>query len=175
VTKETKVQKTERKPFDGIWALPAFPLVLVTVDRNIMTAAAFSFYSFRPPCVMVGVLPENLISKRGEYGINLPSTEQLEAVRTCGSVSGRDADKFARAGLTPQKASVIDSYLIAECPVSLECRVVHRIEHEGSHVWFIGEIQAAHVHEDYTRDQALLFWLAEYRRLGEVLYKVERE
>ena len=48
--------KIEKKPFYGILALPAFPVVLVTVNRNIMTASAFSFYSFKPPCVMVGIM-----------------------------------------------------------------------------------------------------------------------
>lgn len=60
----------------GIWALPSFPVVLVTVARNIMTAAAFHFYSFDPPSVMVGIMPDKytyeLISSQGEFGINIP-------------------------------------------------------------------------------------------------------
>ena len=172
------MSKLEKEPLEGMWALPGFPLVLVTVERNIMTAAAFSFYSFDPPCVMVGVIPRNLtfelISEKGEYGINLLTPELLEAARICGSVSGRAEDKFVKAGLTPQPAKVIDSYLIAECPVSLECRVVHRVQFGGSHAWFVGEIVAAHIAEDYSREQALLFWPREYRRVGEVLLNIER-
>ena len=38
--------------FDGIIALPSFPVVFVTVKSNIMVAAAFHFYSFKPPSVM---------------------------------------------------------------------------------------------------------------------------
>ncbi|MGD8466838.1 MAG: flavin reductase, partial [Anaerolineae bacterium] len=57
----------------GIWALPPFPLVLVTVARNIMTAGAFHFYSFEPPSVMVGVIPRQytyeLIEHHNEFGI----------------------------------------------------------------------------------------------------------
>lgn len=52
--------KIKKDPFQGIYALPSFPVVLVTVRRNIMTAAAFHFYSFKPPCIMVGIRPENL-------------------------------------------------------------------------------------------------------------------
>ena len=168
--------KTGRDPFEGIRALPAFPLVLVTVGRNIMTAAAFSFYSFKPPCVMVGILPENLtfelISEKGEFGINIPTTDQIDVARTCGSVSGRTEDKFAKAGLTLQAGQAIDSALIAECPVSLECRVVHKVEFGGSHRWFVGEILAVQIEEGYTRDQALMFWPSEYRSVGQVVYKV---
>jgi flavin reductase (DIM6/NTAB) family NADH-FMN oxidoreductase RutF len=171
--------KTERDLSAAIEALPAFPVVLVTVDRNIMTAAAFGFYSFKPPCVMVGIRPENLtfdlISAKREFGINLPSREQIDVARVCGSVSGRTVDKFSAAGLTPQKGKVIESYLIAECPVSLECRVVHEIQFGGSHRWFIGEIQAVQIDEHYTREQALMYWMLEYRAVGEILLKVKRQ
>jgi hypothetical protein len=41
--------KTEKDSLSGIAALPSFPVVLVTVGQSIMTAAAFHFYSFKPP------------------------------------------------------------------------------------------------------------------------------
>ena len=126
---------------------------------------------------MVGIMPQNLtfelIAQNREFGINLPVAEQLDAVRLCGSVSGRVADKFAEAGLTPQKAKAIDSLLIAECPVNLECRVVHQVQYGGTHAWFIGQIEVAHVDPGYERDQALMYWLREYRSLGEVLLKLD--
>lgn len=170
--------KTERGLFEGIYALPAFPIVLVTVNRNIMTAAAFHCYSFKPPCVMVGVRPGNLtcalISEKREFGINIPRKEQLDIVCTCGSVSGRTEDKFAKAGVTPQKGKVIESLLIEECPVNLECRVVHEVQFKGSHRWFIGRIRAVHIDQDYPRDKALMYWQAEYRSVGEILLKSKR-
>lgn len=171
--------KTERDLLNGIYALPSFPVVLVTAGQNIMTAAAFHFYSFKPPSVMVGIRPENLtfelISQKGEFGINIPTREQLDVVRICGSVSGRKEDKFKKTGLTPQNGKVIDSLLIQECPVNLECRVVHQVNYEGSHKWFIGQIEAVHIAEDYTRDKALMYWLGEYRKVGEILMKIERK
>jgi len=158
----------------GIWALPPFPLVLVTVDRNIMTAGAFHFYSFEPPSVMVGIMPERytyeLINRENEFGINIPTTEQIELVRTCGSISGRDVgDKYSKAGVTPFQGSRIKSYLIQECPVNIECVVVHKVGFGGTHQWFIGEIQAVHIDDTYTRDQPLMFWSREYRKVGEYL------
>ena len=171
--------KTERYLSQGIHALPSFPVVLVTAGHNIMTAAAFHFYSFKPPSVMVGVKPENLtfelISNKGEFGINIPTKEQLDVVRVCGSVSGRKENKFKITGLTPQKGKVIDSFLIKECPVNLECRVVHRVDYEGSHKWFIGQIEAVHIDEDYARDKALMYWRYEYREVGKVLIRIERK
>jgi flavin reductase (DIM6/NTAB) family NADH-FMN oxidoreductase RutF len=171
--------KTQKKPYYGVLALPAFPVVLVTAQRNIMTAAAFSFYSFKPPSIMVGIMPENLtyelISREQEFGINIPTKEQLEVIRICGSVSGRDEDKFKKTGLTPEKGKKIKSYLIKECPVSLECRVVHQIGCPGTHRWFIGQIETVHAKEDYTRDQTLMYWYREYRKVGDILLKVENK
>jgi len=165
--------KKEENPTHGMMSIPGFPIVLGTVDRNIMTAAAFSFYSFKPPCVMVGIVPKRLtfelISSKREYGINIPRADQLEAVRVCGSISGREANKFTKAGLTPTKGKVIDSFLIEECPVSLECKVVHEVDFGGSHRWFIGEIKAAHIDQNYKRDSALMYWSREYRKVGEVI------
>jgi len=160
----------------GIGALPPFPVVLVTVKRNIMTAGAFHFYSFRPPSVMVGVMPErytyDLIRQENEFGINIPTMEQIALVRACGSVSGRDeGDKYGKAGVTPFEGTKIKSYLIRECPVNLECVVTHEVGFGGTHQWFVGEIQAVHVDDTYTRDQPLMFWGGEYRKVGELLEK----
>ena len=160
----------------GIWALPSFPVVLVTAGRNIMTAGAFHFYSFEPPSLMVGIMPDKytygVIDELGDYGINVPTTDQLEAVRVCGSVSGRDVpDTYARVGMTQFEGVAIKSKLIKECPLNIECRVVHKIDYKGSHHWFVGEIAAVHIAEGYDPGAALMFWGKEYRKVGEVLAK----
>lgn len=160
-------------PFNGIIALPSFPAVFVTVGSNIMVAAAFHFYSFKPPSVMVGIKPEKytyeLITSSKEFVINIPTKEQLDKIHICGTISGRDEDKYKKASLTPRKANKIESYLIEECPVNLECQVVHQIDYEGSHKWFVGEIREVHIDENYIRDDALMFWLGQFRTVGEVI------
>jgi len=170
------MKKVESDLSSGIWALPPFPVVLVTVGQNIMTAGAFHFYSFKPPSVMVGIMPAKhtyrLINEWGEFGINIPRADQIALVRLVGSVSGRDVDdKYSQAGVTPFQGTKIKSYLVKECPVNIECKVVHKIDYRGSHQWYVGEILAVHVDEDYQRDQALMFWSGEYRKVGEFLEK----
>jgi flavin reductase (DIM6/NTAB) family NADH-FMN oxidoreductase RutF len=91
-----------------------------------------------------------------------------------GSISGRNEDKFIKTGLTPMKSKKIKSVLVKECPVNLECRIVHQIQYSGSHTWFIGEILIAHIDEDYSRESALMYWLREYRRVGDLIFKVKR-
>lgn len=163
--------------FDGIIALPSFPVVFVTVDMNIMVAGAFHFYSFEPPSVMVGIKPEKytfeLISRKKEFGINIPTKDQLEKIHVCGTLSGRDAEKYKKSGLTPRKGNKIDSCIIEECPVNIECKVVHEVAYEGSHKWFIGEIMVVHIAEAYVRDDALMFWLGQFRTVGQVIEGME--
>jgi flavin reductase (DIM6/NTAB) family NADH-FMN oxidoreductase RutF len=160
----------------GIWALPPFPVVLITVYRNIMTAGAFHFYSFEPPSVMVGVMAQKytyeLISEANEFGVNVPTKAQIDPVRICGSLSGRDGtDKYATAGVTAFPGTKINSHLIQECPLNFECTVVHRIPFGGTHQWFVGEIQAVHIDDEYSREEPLMFWSGEYRTVGEFLQK----
>ncbi len=173
------MKRLETDLLKGVLELPSFPVVLVTVNDNIMTAGAFHFYGFKPPSVMVGIVPKrytyDLIDKGNEFGINIPTTEQIEIVRTCGAVSGRDVqNKYKSAGVTPFKGAVIQSHLIEECPINIECVVVHRVNFKGTHQWFIGEIKAVHIDDTYKREQSLMYWNNEYRRVGEFIEKARK-
>ena len=159
----------------GIFSFPGFPLVIGCIGKNLITVAAISMVSFdNPPLIMMGIVPKRysfeLIKKIQNYSVNIPTTELLEAVQYCGKVSGRDVeDKFEGAGLTPVRASKISSYLIKECPVNLECKVVHTLDMGGTHTWFIGEVVAAHIAKNYDKSNTIMFWPAEYRYVGNVI------
>jgi len=112
-----------------------------------------------------------LMNEHNEFGINIPRADQIELVRSCGSVSGREIDKYQKAGVTPFEAVEINSTLIKECPVNIECEVVHKVDFIGTHQWFVGEIKAVHIDDAYARDQALMFWIGEYRKVGKFLEK----
>ncbi len=167
--------KRVERPFEGLALLPNFPVVLLTCDQNVMAAVSFHYYSTRPPAVMVGVRVDNLthklITEKKEFGVSFPPTALMEKVRYIGEVSGRKEDKWAATGLTKQPSTVIKSVLVAECPLNLECTVVHQVAYPGSHTWFIGKIEAVHVDASYNRDDVLLYWMQEFRRMGERLLK----
>ncbi len=167
--------KLIKDPGAGITALPCFPAVLVTVGKNIISVAAFSFCSFEPPMLMIGLKPRNysyeLLIKGEDFGVNIPGYTQADLVSYCGSVSGRDTDKYTRAGITPLKPQRIKSLLIKECPVNIECTKLSRIDTGGSHIWFTGKIEAVFMEEDYNAEDALMFWLGRYRRVGSIIEK----
>jgi flavin reductase (DIM6/NTAB) family NADH-FMN oxidoreductase RutF len=133
----------------------SWPLVLVTCadgqgKPNIITIAASAPCSANPPTIGIAVAParysHGLIAAGKEFGVNIPRKSDLERADLCGSISGREEDKFARTGFTALPALVISVPLIAECPVNLECRLVHTA-HLGSHDWFIGEVVSARADE----------------------------
>jgi len=66
------------------------------------------------------------IEKVPEFTVNVPTPALKDAVKFCGSRSGRDVDKFARMGLTAMPSAEISVPIIEECAIHYECRVVHR-------------------------------------------------
>jgi flavin reductase (DIM6/NTAB) family NADH-FMN oxidoreductase RutF len=146
--------------------------------NNIISIGMFAFFSGKPTLVGVGIAPSrysfDLIRQSGEYVVNAVDDKLMEAVRVCGEKSGREVNKFEMAGLTPAKGMKVKAPIIEESPVSIECKVVKEVE-AGDHVWFVGEVLAAHVREGYEWNDGLLFkWIGEegfFYRIGERLGK----
>jgi flavin reductase (DIM6/NTAB) family NADH-FMN oxidoreductase RutF len=79
------------------------------------------------------------ILERKAFTVNIPSESLIHEAAYVGRSSGRDVDKFSRAGLTPVKSVLVDAPYIEEFPLVIECRLKQAIE-LGSHTMFIGEI-----------------------------------
>ncbi|MBN2565235.1 MAG: flavin reductase family protein [Candidatus Eisenbacteria bacterium] len=113
---------------------------------NLITLAWTTCVSADPPMIAVAIAPvrfsHGLISRSGEFVLNVPSSDLLPAVWHCGTISGRDGDKFASSGLTEAPASMLDVPLVAECFAHIECRVA-AAPVLGDHTLFVGEIMAA--------------------------------
>jgi len=165
----------------GSTSLYPVPAVLVScgVDRpNIITLAWVGTVCSDPPAIGIGVRPERyshgLIARQGQFVVNLPRAEQVAIVDYCGNVSGREVDKWQACRLTPSPASQVEVPLIAECPLALECRVIHHLA-LGSHDLFIGEVVAvqadeellaAHGAVDLARANLLAYAGGFYRQVG---------
>lgn len=103
-----------------------------------------------PPMVAISVAPSrythDLISASGDFVLSWPGGDLADATLLCGTCSGRDTDKFARAGLTPLPAEKVGAPLVKECVANLECRLAGRLT-SGDHTIFTGEILAAWIRE----------------------------
>jgi len=62
----------------------------------------------------------------GEFTINVLPPEFSDAIQVCGTVSGRDLDKFERTGLKPAPAQKVKAPIIEQGIIHYECVVVHK-------------------------------------------------
>lgn len=174
--------KLVKRPSTYLYPVPA---VLVTCgagdQANIITLAWVGTICSDPPMVGISIRPSRhsngLIRQTEEFVVNIPTADLVAQVDYCGQVSGRDVDKWAACGFTPEPGSAITTPLIAQCPVNLECKLA-RIIPLGTHDLFVGEIVAVHVdeailddrsHVDYTKAQPFAYLGGQYRGIGELL------
>lgn len=165
------------------------PVALVAVadeagDSNLITLAWVGMASSEPVHVTIAVRPQryshDLLKTAGEFTLNIPSADLVERVDYCGSVSGRDHDKWTEAPFTREEARQVSAPLVAECKYSLECSVVQVLS-LGAHDLFVSRVLVAHAddsildphgHVDYDKLDPLAYIPHEYRRLGgETLFR----
>ncbi|MBC7251448.1 MAG: flavin reductase family protein [Anaerolineae bacterium] len=175
--------KRVQKPFPALYPVP---VTLITCldsagEPNVFTASWVGTVSSAPPQLAIGVRPYRYsraaIEQTGEFVVNIPDEDLLQAVDICGHTSKVRANKFNLSGLTAVPASQLKTPLVAECPVNIECRVVHMIS-LNSHDLFVGEIVAVQVDEDvldeagfidYGRVHPIAYLGNEYWSLGQKL------
>jgi flavin reductase (DIM6/NTAB) family NADH-FMN oxidoreductase RutF len=151
-----EIQIHEKELWKGGTFVYPIPAVLVTSgtmeNSNIITVAWTGIINTNPPMVYISVRPTrysyNLILENKEFVINL-TTENLAYITDwCGVKSGKDVDKFKEMKLTKQKANFVKAPLIAESPVSIECKVVE-IKELGSHTMFMAEVLGINASKEY--------------------------
>jgi len=112
-------------------------LLLVTTDKkgkpNVMTIGWCSIGSVWGKDVFtILVRPSRysytLLEQVPQFTVNVPTQGLAPAAAFCGSVSGRDCDKFAQAQLTPAPAQETDVPVIEQCPINYQCRVIHKTD-----------------------------------------------
>ena len=110
-------------------------LLLVTLGKdgkpNVMTIGWGTMGSiWSRPVFIVLVRPSRHTYSRleqvSDFTVNVPPRELAAAVSHCGTVSGRDHDKFQEMHLTPIPSREVRPPIIQECVVHYECRTLHR-------------------------------------------------
>jgi flavin reductase (DIM6/NTAB) family NADH-FMN oxidoreductase RutF len=85
---------------------------------------------WRRPIFIVMVRPSRytykLIEETGEFTVNIATPELKEVVQYCGTVSGRDHNKFKEKQLTAIPSKEVKTPIIKECILHFECRVVYK-------------------------------------------------
>ncbi|MBR5528492.1 MAG: flavin reductase family protein [Clostridia bacterium] len=138
----------------GALTAPVPPALITCSDGehdNVFAVAWTGITCTQPPKTYISVRPSrfsyDIIKNSGVFAVNLTTEQLVRAADTCGVRSGRDVDKFQLCSLTKEPAFHIDCPLIAESPLSLECRV-DRIINLGSHDMFLADIVGVSVDEE---------------------------
>ncbi len=99
-------------------------------EPNVMTIGWCTIGSIwgRPVCVVL-VRPSrhtfSRLEENGDFTVNVPPPNVLsEAVAYCGSVSGRDRDKWADTHITAEPSIRVNAPIVSECVLHYECRTV---------------------------------------------------
>jgi flavin reductase (DIM6/NTAB) family NADH-FMN oxidoreductase RutF len=165
---------------------------MIDAKPNFMVVASCGEANAEPPMISVAVR-HHRYSHRGirenlTFSVNLPSPDLIKETDYCGLVSGAKVDKVAACNFDVFFGKLDGAPLIAQCPINLECRVVHILT-LGSHSLFIGIIEETHVNDafitsgkvDIDRIKPLMYTMAmtrQYHKLGEAIaraFNVGRE
>lgn len=138
----------------GALAAPVPPALVTCSDGevdNVFTVAWTGITCTKPPKTYISVRPSRfsyeIIKKSGVFAINLTTESLVKAADTCGVKSGRNTDKFNECSLEKVPAFNIDCPLIAESPLSLECRV-DRIIPLGTHDMILADVVGVSVNQE---------------------------
>ena len=149
--------------FRGGTLLAPVPPVMVSCGdmehANILTVAWSGITNTIPAKTYISVRPKrhsyNIIKESGEFVLNLTPTALVRAADYCGMYTGAKVDKFEKCKLTRAAAEEVAAPMIAECPVSLCCRVSDVIP-LGSHDMFLADILAVYVDEELMDESGKL-------------------
>jgi len=177
--------KVELTPDRLMYPRPAL-LVGANVDgkANFMTMGGGGVANSEPPMMSV-LLRHNRYTLKGilqnlTFSINTPPVNLVRETDFCGIASGAKVDKVKVCKFKVFYGKLKTAPLIEQCPVNLECKVVH-ILNLGSHSFIIGEVTGTYVSEDCLTNgkpdvrkiKPIVFNLesSEYYAFGEVIAK----
>jgi len=110
---------------------------------NGMAAAWGGICCSDPPCVAVSLRKATYsygsLIERKAFTLSVPSQDQVKQADYFGLASGRQTDKFAATGWTPVSSELVDAPYVQECPLVLECKILH-VYDLGLHTEFVGQI-----------------------------------
>jgi flavin reductase (DIM6/NTAB) family NADH-FMN oxidoreductase RutF len=168
------------------WIFPNPTVLVGTVFNGKEDFAPYAWCGIaggEPPVITIGVRHQRHtlkgIMQNRTFSVNIPSTDLITETDYCGMVSGAQADKVKDCSFKVFYGTLATAPLIEQCPVNLECEVMHMLN-IGVHMLVAGKVVQTHVDENcltedqpdimkikpfvYSRGQA-----ARYNAIGEVI------
>ena len=139
-----------------IYPMPVL-LVGANVDDkpNFMAVAGCGVANGEPPMISVAIRLHRYthrgIRQNLTFSVNVPSVDQIRETDYCGLVSGSKVNKVEACQFSVFYGKLGSAPLIEQCPINLECKVVHILE-LGSHSLFVGRVEETHISESCLTD-----------------------
>jgi len=153
------MKKVTLGPQTLVYPMPAFLIGANVGEKpNFMTAAWSGIAASTPPMLTVALQHHRHtlkgIRENGTFSVNVPGTNLVVETDYCGIVSGSTkANKAEDCRFTVFYGKLKNAPLIEQCPVNLECKVVHTLA-LGSHTLIVGQIEEVHVSENCVSEGA---------------------
>ncbi len=177
--------KTNFGPSKILFPSPVALVVTGTMNEaNIATIAWASLLTSKPPTLGISVGQKGFtgeaIKNNNNFTVNIATAGIMTEADFCGITTGKEIDKFGQSGLTKMPSNVIESPIIKECPLNLECKLTDwRII--GRTIHFVGEIVETHLDTKLLEDTSdlgsidiaafnpLIYFggVREYRKVGD--------
>ena len=73
-----------------------------------------------------------IVNRTKSFALNVPNKKDMRTeISLCDTISGFKCNKFETLGLHPKKAKSIDSYVLGECGLIVECKLIAEIPPEA--------------------------------------------
>ena len=164
------------------------PIALVSTigENGIFNLAPFSGFAtmgLKPSLVHINIARKRDGQKKDtlaniefskDFVVNIVNEALAEAMNQSAAEYPSDVDEFKEVGLTPVKADIVKSPMVAESPVNMECQLLEILEFgelpRGTSV-VIGEVVQVHIKDGlYVNGEIQASALKALGRLGGNLY-----
>jgi flavin reductase (DIM6/NTAB) family NADH-FMN oxidoreductase RutF len=144
---------------------------MVDGKPNFMTVGGGGVANAEPPIIGVPIRHHQYTLK-GMYqnltfSVNIPSVDLVKETDYCGIVTGSKVDKVKVCGFKVFYGSLENAPLIEQCPINLECKIVH-ILNLGTHAFVMGEVKGA-----YITDDCLTQGKPDVKKIKPMIYNLE--
>ena len=135
------------------------PIVLVGAnidgEPNFMVVTWCGIANSEPPMLSVAIRSHRYtyrgIKQHMTFSANIPSDDMIKETVICGFPSASNVSKVELCQFRVFYGKLGDAPLIEQCPINLECKVVHILD-LGSHLLIIGRIEETHIPESCIID-----------------------
>jgi len=165
---DIKVSEIDRKQIYKLMTSTIVPRPIAwisTVSKDgIYNLAPFSYFagvSSSPPLLMVSIGSKETgdkkdtwknIEETGEFVVNIVTKELLDKMNISSIAFDAEIDEFEKAGLTPEKSTVVKVPRVKESPINIECKKFEIINIGKMGIVF-GEIVNFHIKDELINEK----------------------